>query len=204
MPHFLYKGRNARGDAVVGRVEADSADSVANQLFNLGITPIDIDVYVEREDPLARWLRKLGAGRPSTEDMILFSRQMYTLTKAGVPVVRAFKGLADSTRNVVLREAVLDIIETLESGRDLATAFSRHPRLFSPLYVSILRVGENSGALEEAFLRMYQYIALDKSIRDKIKSALRYPAIVMIAIAIAIGVITLFVVPAFATGFAQR
>ena len=203
MPHFLYKGRNARGDAVVGRVEADSADSVANQLFNLGITPIDIDVYVEREDPLARWLRKLGAGRPSTEDMILFSRQMYTLTKAGVPLVRAFKGLADSTRNVVLREAVLDIIETLESGRDLATAFSRHPRLFSPLYVSILRVGENSGALEEAFLRMYQYIALDKSIRDKIKSALRYPAIVMIAIAIAIGVITLFVVPAFAKVFAQ-
>ena len=203
MPHFLYKGRNARGDAVVGRVEADSADSVANQLFNLGITPIDIDVYVEREDPLARWLRKLGAGRPSTEDMILFSRQMYTLTKAGVPLVRVFKGLADSTRNVVLREAVLDIIETLESGRDLATAFSRHPRLFSPLYVSILRVGENSGALEEAFLRMYQYIALDKSIRDKIKSALRYPAIVMIAIAIAIGVITLFVVPAFAKVFAQ-
>ena len=203
MPQFLYKGRNSRGDAVIGKVEADSADSVANQLFNLGITPIDIAPFVEHEDPLARWMRKLGAGGPSTEDMILFSRQMYTLTKAGVPLVRGFKGLAGSTRNVVLREAVLDIIETLESGRDLATAFSRHPRLFSPLYVSILRVGENSGALEDAFLRMYQYLALDKSIRDKIKSALRYPAIVIVAIAVAIGVITVFVVPAFAKVFAQ-
>jgi MSHA biogenesis protein MshG len=203
MPHFLYKGRNPRGDAVMGRVEAESADSVANQLFNLGITPIDIDEVVDKEDPLARWLRQAGFGNPSTEDLILFSRQMYSLTKAGVPLVRGFKGLAESTRNMVLREAIIDIIETLESGRELATAFSQHPKLFSPLYVNVVKVGENSGALEDAFLRMYQYLSVDKDIRDRIKAALRYPLIVVTAIAIAIAVITLWVIPAFAQVFAQ-
>ena len=203
MAQFVYKGRNNRGDAVIGRVEADNADAVANQLFNLGITPIDIDLYVEREDPLAQWLRKAGFGQPTAEDMILFSRQMYTLTKAGVPLVRGLKGLADSTKNLVLREAVLDIVENLESGRDLASGLSRHPKLFSNLYVNVVRVGENSGALEEAFLRMYEYLLLDKQTRDKIRAAIRYPIIVVCSIAIAIAIITLWVIPAFARVFAQ-
>lgn len=201
MPHFVYKGRNERGHPVAGKVEAESVDSVANQLFNLGITPIHIDAAVEKEDPLARWLRRAGFGNPSVEDMILFSRQMYSLTKAGVPLVRGFKGLAESTRNMVLREAILDIVTTLESGRDLATAMSQHPKLFSPLYINIVRVGENSGQLESAFERMYQYLALDKEIRDKIKSALRYPAMVVAAIIAAVFLITLYVVPAFARVF---
>jgi MSHA biogenesis protein MshG len=187
----------------MGKVEAETADSVANQLFNLGITPINIDPVVEREDPLERWLRQAGFGQPTTEEMILFSRQMYTLTKSGVPLVRGFKGLADSTRNRVLRDAILDIIATVESGRDLATAFSQHPKLFSPLYVNVVRVGENSGQLEEAFLRMYQYLSLDKDIRDKVKTALRYPTIVVSAIIVAIFIVTLYVVPAFARVFSQ-
>lgn len=203
MPHFVYKGRNPRGDAVAGRVEAETPDAVANQLFSLGITPIDIDEVVVRDEPLQRWLRRMGAGQPTTEEMILFSRQMYTLTKAGVPLVRGLNGLADSTRNVTLAEAVRDIVDTLESGRDLGTALSRHPKLFSPLYVNIIRVGENSGTLEESFLRMYQYLMIDKSIRDRIKQALRYPVIVVGAITIAIAVITIFVIPAFARLFAQ-
>lgn len=203
MPHFVYKGRNERGNAVMGKVEAETADSVANQLFNLGITPIDIDPVVEKEDPIERWLRQAGFGQPSVEELILFSRQMYTLTKAGVPLVRGFKGLADSTRNMVLKEAIIDIIATVESGRDLATAFSQHPKLFSPMYINIVRVGENSGQLEHAFLRMYQYLSVDKEIRDKVKAALRYPAIVVVAIIAAIFIITLYVVPAFARVFAQ-
>ncbi len=203
MPTFVYKGRNTRGDAVVGRVEAENADSVANQLFNLGITPVDINPVVEKEEPLQAWLRKLGAGQPTLQELILFSRQMYTLVKAGVPLVRGLKGLADSTRNVVLREAIGDMVETLESGRDLATALAMHPKIFSPLYVNIVRVGENSGALEEAFLRMHQYLTVDHTIRTRIKQALRYPAIVVTAVAIAITIITIFVIPAFASVFAR-
>ena len=122
MPAFVYKGRNSRGDAVVGRVEAESADSVADQLFSLGITPIHIDALVEREEPLQALVRKLGGGQPRLEEVILFSRQMYALTKAGVPLVRGLKGLAESTRNYALKDAIADMVDTLESGRDLATA----------------------------------------------------------------------------------
>ena len=203
MPAFVYKGRNSRGDAVVGRVEAESADSVADQLFSLGITPIHIDALVEREEPLQALVRKLGGGQPRLEEVILFSRQMYALTKAGVPLVRGLKGLAESTRNYALKDAIADMVDTLESGRDLATALSMHPRIFSPLYVNIVRVGENSGALEEAFLRMFQYLTMDHTIRTKIKQALRYPAIVLVFVAVAITIITMFVIPAFAKVFAQ-
>ncbi|MCA1799207.1 MAG: type II secretion system F family protein [Xanthomonadaceae bacterium] len=93
--------------------------------------------------------------------------------------------------------------KTVESGRDLASAFARHPRIFSPLYVNMVRVGENSGQLEESFLRMYQYLSLDKKVRDRIKQAVRYPIIVLIAISIAIAIITLFVIPTFAQLFAR-
>ena len=203
MPLFVYKGRGPRGDAVLGRVEAETADAVADQLFNLGITPIDIERVVEREDPLERILHRFGIGRPSLKELILFSRQMYTLNKAGVPLVRGLKGLAESTRNLALREAIGDMVDTLESGRDLATALSQHPKIFSPLYVNIVRVGENSGALDDAFLRMYQYLTVDQTIRTKIKQALRYPTIVIVAIAIAIAVITIWVIPAFANVFAR-
>ncbi|MFN2301556.1 MAG: type II secretion system F family protein [Gammaproteobacteria bacterium] len=203
MTMYLYKGRNPRGDAVVGKIEADDADAVANQLFSLGITPINIDVVEEHDETLGVWMRKLGAGRPTVEELILFSRQMYTLEKAGVPLVRGMKGLAESTRNPVLRDTIHDIVETVESGRDLASAFARHPRIFSPLYVNMVRVGENSGQLEESFLRMYQYLSLDKKVRDRIKQAVRYPIIVLIAISIAIAIITLFVIPTFAQLFAR-
>ncbi len=201
MPAFLYKGRNPRGDAVMGRVEADSPDAVANQLFTLGITPVDINEVIDEDDPLQHWLRRLGASRPTTVDLILFSRQMYTLTRSGVPLVRGLKGLAESTRNLILRETIEDVVDTLESGRDLATAFGRHPKLFSPLYVSIVRVGEHSGQLEDSFLRVYEFLSADKKLRDRIKQALRYPTFVMIAIAAAVAVITLWVIPAFARVF---
>src|SRR5690606_37397436 len=98
MAHFDYKGRTAQGDLINGRIEADSAEVVANQLFNTGITPIDI--YLAQADGNAVVLSQLlGNPWPGIDDLLLFSRQMYSLTKAGVPLVRGLRGLADTTRN---------------------------------------------------------------------------------------------------------
>lgn len=202
MPIFSYKGRSARGDAVSGRLEGDTADAVAARLFNSGVTPIEINIASEREKTDAGELwRRLGGGKPTTADLVMFSRQMYTITKSGIPLLRGLRGLAESTHNVVLRRCIEDVIASLESGRDLATSLARHPDVFSNLYVSIIRVGESTGTLEAAFLRLCEYLSQDQDVQDRVKSALRYPAIVMVVIAIALGFITMFVIPRFAPLF---
>jgi MSHA biogenesis protein MshG len=201
MPFFKYNGRTARGDAVTGSLESESAETLANHLFARGITPIDIKPVAATEYAVADLMRRLGGGKPTLTDLILFSRQMYSITKAGVPLLRGLQSIAASTPNVVLRETLAIVIEHLQGGRELSFAFSRFPDVFSRFYVSVIKVGESSGTLETAFLRMYEYLGMEKRIKDKVKAALRYPATVIAAIAIAVAIITLWVLPKFAPIF---
>jgi MSHA biogenesis protein MshG len=202
MPVFKYNGRTARGDAVAGSLESDSAESLASHLFARGITPTEIKPITVSEDAALDLWRRLGGGRPDLTDLILFSRQMYSITKAGLPLLRGLQSIAASTPNAILRETLVAVIEHLQGGRELSFAFNRHPDIFSKFYVSVIKVGESSGTLEKAFLRMYEYLGMEKRIRDKVKAALRYPATVVGAIAIAVVIITVFVLPKFAPIFA--
>jgi len=200
MASYHYKGRSNRGDAIEGVVEGASPDAVAAQLFNSGITPIDIVENAPRRDVLADFRRHLTP-KPSLQDLMLFSRQMYTLMKSGVPISRAISGLAESTRNTMMVAALHDIGNSLEAGRTLSSALGHYPNMFSHLFVSIVQVGENSGRLDEAFLQLSHYLELEKDTRDRIKAALRYPTMVMVAIGVAVAVINIFVIPAFAKVF---
>jgi len=197
MATFRYSGRTSRGDAVSGALEADSAEALANHLFARGITPTQIVQSAGGEDVLQDIWRRLGGGRPKANDLILFSRQMFALTKAGLPLLKGMQSLAASTPNVFLKEALTTVIDNLQAGRDLASSLGRHPDIFSKFFVSIVRVGEHSGTLPLAFERMYQYLGVEKRIKDKLSTALRYPTTVVIAIAIAIGIITMWVLPKF-------
>ena len=200
MPSYRYKGRSDRGAVVTGQLEAASAELVANQLLTSGVTPIDIDEATPRQGLGERLKRGFGA-RPTLMELILFSRQMYSLMKAGVPIIRSMSGLIESTRNPLLVETLKDVQANLESGRELATCMARHPKVFSPLYVSMIRVGETTGRLDEAFLRITQYLESDKETRDRIKTAIRYPIIVLVAMGIAIGIMNVVVIPEFAKLF---
>jgi MSHA biogenesis protein MshG len=201
MALFKYSGRTARGDAVAGSLESDSPEALANHLFARGITPTDIKPVAASQDVAADLWRRLGGGRPNLTDLILFSRQMYSITKAGLPLLRGLQSIAASTPNVVLRETLGSVIELLQGGRELSFAFGRYPDVFSKFYVSVIKVGESSGTLETAFLRMYEYLGMEKRIKDKVKAALRYPATVIGAIGIAIAIITMWVLPKFAPIF---
>jgi len=203
MPAFAYKGRNSRGDLISGVVEANSMDAVASQLINSSITPIDISEKAAGANELGELWAKLTARSPNITELILFSRQMYSLIRAGVPITRSMKGIMDATRNRVLVGAVRDIQSDLESGRELSAALARHPGIFAPLYISMVRVGENTGRLDQSFLHISQYLELEKDTRERIKSALRYPSMVIVAMAIAVTIINLFVIPAFAKIFAR-
>jgi len=201
MALFRYQGRGPRGDLVQGNVEAASADAVAGQLFNNGITPIDIVPARPSSDVFVMLNKYLGAKKADLSDLILFSHQMHTLSKAGVPITQALAGLVESTRSPALAQALSDVTANLEAGRELSSSLGRHPQVFPTLVVSLVQVGENTGRLDEVFLQISKYLELEKDTRDRIKGALRYPIFVLVAIAVAITIINLFVIPAFAKIF---
>jgi len=201
MPVYEYKGRGGGGEPVQGTIEAQSMDAAASQLFNSRITPVDITETRASGIDVGELLQRLNQPKPGLDDLILFSRQMYSLMRAGIPIVRALGGLLQSIRNIYLVNALRDIRAQLESGRDLSSSLSRHRDIFDPLYISMIRVGENSGNLDESFLRLNQYLELEKETRERVKSALRYPAMVIFAMAIAMTIINIWVIPAFAKVF---
>jgi MSHA biogenesis protein MshG len=197
MQMFRYRGRGGRGDLVTGRLEAEGSDAVASRLLNLGITPLEILPDVATNSSVKELLQRFGAGAPKSSDLVLFARQMYSITKAGLPLLRGLRSLAQATHNVQLRDALYDVLQSLESGRDFASSLARHPEIFPPLFLSMVRVGESTGTLDNAFLRLCEYLGQDQEVQDRVKSAIRYPAIVVVVIAIAIVIITVFVIPNF-------
>jgi len=203
---FAYKGRDGRGDLVEGTLDGDDSGFIANQLMNTGITPVEIT--------RSRGLRVGASGKPgwikrqltekpvSPMDLMLFSRQMYTLLKAGVPIMRALAGLQESTQNPAFSALIQDLRESLDSGRELSTAMRHHPKVFSAFYVSMVQVGEMTGMLDETFIRLFDYLEFERDMRERVKSAMRYPSFVIMAMAVAMVVINLFVIPAFAKVYA--
>ena len=206
MPVFAYKGRNGRGDLVEGTLDGDDSGAIADQLVKTGITPTAITPFRGTIGSAVRkpdWLKRLLTEKPVTPlDLLLFSRQMYTLLKAGVPIMRALAGLQESTKNPVFAAMIQDLRESLDSGRELSTAMRSHPKVFSPFYVSMVQVGEMTGMLDETFIRLFGYLEFERDMRERIKTAMRYPGFVIIAMAIAIVIINLFVIPAFAKVYA--
>ncbi|NOR52336.1 MAG: type II secretion system F family protein [Gammaproteobacteria bacterium] len=201
MPTFSYRARSQRGDTITGEVEGASVDAVANQLLNSGVTPIEIKESAPPKVFLADLKKQLSSAKPDLDELILFCRQMYTLNKAGLPIIRGLVGLAETTRNQVLVNTIEKIRHEIESGRDLSSSMSQHPKIFSPIMTSMVRVGESTGQLDEAFLQLAIYLERDRDTRNQIKAALRYPAFVLIAISIAIVIVNIFVIPAFAGVF---
>jgi len=203
LAQFSFKGRNARGELITGTLEGADAGVIADQLFNTGITPVDIRSshrVLTGEVPL--WWKNLSRRKATLLELMLFSRQMYTLLKAGVPILRALAGLQESATNPTMAEVIQDLRVSLDGGRELSAAMRKHPQVFSFFYVSLVRVGELTGQLENVFLRLYNHLDFERQIRDSIKAAVRYPIFVIVAMAAAIVIVNIFVIPAFAKVYA--
>ena len=205
MSQFKFTGRDAQGTKVSGSRESASADSLASELLAERITPLTIDeqAQVADSDVLAQLKERLRRKRVDLEELIIFCRQMYSLSKAGVPIIRAIGGLAESHRNPYFREVLQDVRSDLEGGQGMAVALNGHPKVFNTLFVSMISVGENTGQLDQAFRQLSVYLELERETRKRIKQATRYPLFVLSAMAVALVVINLFVIPAFSKVFAQ-
>jgi MSHA biogenesis protein MshG len=205
VPQFAYQGRNARGELVKGVLEGADSGAVADQLFNTGITPVHIDAAQAAAQASPRGPLQIRFGEPKVEiaDLMLFCRQIHTLLKAGVPIVRGLAGLQESAQNPTLRRVLGEVRESLESGRELSLSLRQHPAVFANFMVSLVQVGELTGRLDEVFLHLYEFFAFEKKMREDIKAALRYPLIVILALAAAMFVVNIFVIPAFSKIFAS-
>ena len=207
MPAFTYRGRNSAGEAVSGVLEGATAAAIADLLFGSGVTPIEI-----KPAPASAVKKKDGGTSGSAlfsflapqilhVDILLFTRQLYTLLKAGVPIMRALAGLQESSANPAMKAVLGSIRESLDSGRELSMSLARHPRVFTPFYLAMVRVGEMTGRLEEVFLRLFDHMEFERFMREQVKSALRYPGFVVMAMAVALFVVNIWVIPAFAKVF---
>ncbi len=201
MPGFSYRGRNGAGQMVQGVLDGASAGAVADQLRGSGVTPIEIAPAsaTAAEGPAFEF----NFFKPKVEhvDVLLFSRQIHTLLRSGVPIMRALAGLQESSANPAMREVLQDVRTSLDSGREMSLSLARHPTVFSPFYLSMVRVGEMTGRLEEVFIRLFDHLAFERFMKDQVKSALRYPSFVVAAMVIAIVIVNIFVIPAFAKVF---
>ncbi|MEV4781010.1 type II secretion system F family protein [Burkholderia sp. LMU1-1-1.1] len=198
MPFFAYKARNARGELMQGVLEGPDSGAVADQLFNTGVTPIEITVTQKAVAANGEsWLSRLLEKKVTSMDVQLFSRQLYTLLKSGVPIMRGLAGLQESAVSKSFGKVIKDLRESLDSGRELSAAMRRHPDVFSPFYLSMVRVGEMTGRLEEVFLRLFDHLEFDRDMRERVKTATRYPSFVVMAMVAAMVVVNMFVIPAF-------
>ena len=204
MAFFEYTGRAGDGSEARGVLEAATPGAAADQLLQRGIRPVRI---VPGKAPaqaldLGAVFANLNKPKILPADVMLFTRQLHTLLRAGVPILRALAGLQESMNNRSMQAVLQDIRDSLQGGRELSACFAKHPRVFTPFYVSMVRVGEMTGLLEEIFIRLYEHLDFERFMREQVKSALRYPSFVVMAMAAAIVVVNLFVIPAFAKVFA--
>lgn len=202
MANFAYKGRDAAGKLIEGVLDGISAGSVADLLLRRGITPLSIQETRGGAKSVDLSVN-LSLFKPKVEhvDILLFSRQIHTLLKAGVPIMRALSGLQESATNPAMKAVIGDVKESLEAGRELSVSLARHPKVFGSFYISMVRVGEATGLLDEIFLRLFDHMEFERYMREQVKAALRYPMFVLMAMAAAIVVVNLFVIPAFAKVF---
>ena len=200
MAQFSYKARKSSGELATGVLEAVDASTVAQILIGRSFTPIEIS---ENNQVQVAESSKISFLTPNItiDDLVMFSRQMYSLAKSGIPILRAVRGLADTTSSQRMSVALNDVADQLERGRTLSSALNKHDQIFGQLFISIVHVGENTGKLDDAFLQLSFYLERDQETRKQLKAATRYPMFVIVAIVIAMVIMNIVVIPIFADMF---
>ncbi|MBY7668620.1 type II secretion system F family protein [Vibrio anguillarum] len=201
MPTYRYQGRNLDGSKTSGHVDAPTEELAAEALFNKGVIPTLISSD-QGADFSIDW-KSLFTPSVPLEVLVIFCRQLYSLTKAGVPLLRSMKGLIQNCANKQLKEALEAVSNELTNGRSLSSSMQMYPKVFSPLFVSMIHVGENTGRLDEALLQLSHYYEQEVETRKRIKTAMRYPSFVISFILVAMFILNVKVIPQFTSMFSR-
>lgn len=203
MPNYSYQAINEIGKNVTGTLEAESVDVANSIILARGLIPSKLSpVKITNGDDWWSRIKSL-TGTVKVKDLIIFTKQFRSMLGAGVPILRLLQILELQTENQGLKEAIAKIVQDIRQGSSISEAFEKYPKIFSPLYCSMLKAGEISGNVPGVLDRLIYIIEHEAKIKSDIKSALRYPMIILIALAIAFVILLTFVVPSFASMFSK-
>lgn len=201
MPSFAYRGRDEAMQPCQGLLECASARHAAQMLAGMGIVPVAIEPHAPPTPASVVIRRLLGRHAVGEVELLLLSNQMHTLQRAGVPILRALQGLQESTQHEGVRTLLAELRHGLDSGLELSQAMARRSDVFDRFYIAMIRVGETTGRLTEVFAALHEHLEFQRFMREQVKTALRYPKFVLLAMGVAVVVVNIFVIPAFAKVF---
>jgi type II secretory pathway component PulF len=196
MSTFSYKVRDRVGKALTGTLEAPDANMARVRLSEMGYIPITLKegkAKTREKGPGISFLKP----KVRPKDIIVFTRQLATLFAAGIPLLRSIQALAEQIENKTFKEVLYKVTTEIQTGAAFSDALAKHPKVFSKVYVSMIRAGEASGTLEDILKRLALLAEHDAETKAKIKAATRYPKIVIGAMLVAIVILMKFVVPNF-------
>jgi len=195
---FQYLARDATGGKVDGILESSDGTALADTLAANGLTLVRASEVAPGSTTDSAWIERLFSPKVTTDDLLLFFRQLATLLKAGVPILRALHGLQESVTARRFGKVLSDLQQQLEGGRDLSTSMQHDAKIFSPYMVSMVRVGEVTGRLPEVLQGLFLQMSFERESRDQAKAALRYPLFVVFTAIAALAAVNVLVIPAFA------
>ncbi|WP_045222674.1 type II secretion system F family protein [Desulfonatronum thioautotrophicum] len=197
MPHYRYEALTDTGSRITGTIEADSEDQAKTRIAAQGNFPTSMRQTADPDAPVSVGSRTLFAAKVKPEDLILFTKQMRTMLDAGISVIALLEILQAQVENPTLRKTLVAVREDLRQGASIFAAMSRHPKVFSKLYCSMIRAGEISGTLSQVLERLIFLIDHENKVRKKIKTAMTYPVIVLVTLFGAFLFLLTFVIPQF-------
>ena len=193
MSTYVFKAMDVAGAPMRGQVDADSKQAVSDQLKARGLIVLDI---VEKHR--SRELNMDLLERIKLSDLAIFSRQLSTMVSSGMTILRALFVLEEQTEIDKLRAVITTVRKDVEAGLALSVALGRHPKVFSPLFVSMVRAGEIGGVLEDSLSRIADQLEKEDALRRQVRSAMVYPAVVVSVALVVMIVLVVYIVPVFA------
>ena len=204
MPQFHYQATTPQGKIIEGVMEAGEERLVVSRLHDQGYLPLKINLPGPDTGKTAGQglsLPALGRGAVRQRDLLLLTQELATLLSAGLPLDRALSVLIGLTNKAQLRQAVEQILNNVKQGQSLAEALAEYPKIFPPLYVNMIKAGEMGGFLDTALERLAEYLERAQEVQEEVKSAIAYPAILVLVGGAAIVLMFTFVLPKFAVMF---
>src|ERR671937_2074709 len=174
METYVFRAIDLAGVPARGEVEAESKQAVTDQLKQRGLIVLDIDLKGASKELNLDFLRRI-----KLRDLAVFTRQLSTMIASGVTILRALYVLEQQTESKPLRETLVKVRKDVEAGLALSDALERHPKVFSPLYIAMIRSGETGGVLEESLQRISDQLEKEDALRRQVRAAMVYPSVVI-------------------------
>jgi type IV pilus assembly protein PilC len=201
MPQYLYEALDKGGKQVKGTIEATNEEVIIEKLRDMGYYPLRVIPHKKRTasqgDLLSMPGLRLIFHRVTPKQVMTFTRQLATLIDAGLPIMRSLTILREQVESVIFKDKIKAMATEIESGSSLSDAMSKHKKIFDKLYVNMVRAGEIGGVLEQVLNRIAEFLEKRETLKGKVKSAMMYPAVVILLAGGLVSFILITIIPKF-------